>query len=236
MFALSDGPAGVRTSPDQTTATAATAMPAPIALAATWDSSLAAKYGHVLGFEAAATGHNILLGPAVDIARVPVAGRTFESFGEDPLLNSRMIVPEVQAIQSHAVMAVIKHYVVNNFEHDRNSVNVNVDARAFHEIYLPPFEAAIKLGGAAAIMASYNQINGDYACENPIALNQTLRSELGFQGFVMSDFLATHSTAKSANAGLEWELTMQPFIQWRSKLLEAIENYPSPTCMHVPAA
>ncbi len=222
LFTLTDGPAGVRTSPDATTAAAATAMPAPIALAATWDSSLAEQYGNVLGAEAAATGHNVLLGPAVDIARIPVGGRTFESFGEDPLLQSRLIVPEVQAIQRHGVMVCLKHYVVNNQERDRNSVNVHVDSRALFEIYLPPFEAAIKLGGAASLMASYNQINGDYACENPIILNQTLRDELGFRGFVMSDFLANHSTAQSANAGLGWELTMPHVSQWRSKLLEAV--------------
>jgi beta-glucosidase len=223
-FNLTDGPAGVRTSPDATSTPRATALPAPIALAATWSTELAHKYGDVLGLEAKLTGHNVLLGPAVDIARAPLAGRTFESFGEDPLLQSRMIVPEVLAIQRHGVQTCLKHFIVNNQEWDRNSIDARVDERTLHEIYLPPFEAAIKLGGAASLMASYNRINGDFACDNGHVLSGILRDGLGFRGWVMSDFLANHSTAQSANAGLEWELTMPHASMWREKLLEAVQQ------------
>jgi beta-glucosidase len=223
-FNLCDGPAGIRSSPEATSTTHVTALPAPIALAATWSTELAHKYGDVLGLEAKLTGHNVLLGPAVDMARAPLAGRTFESFGEDPLLQSRMVVPEVQAIQHHGVQTCLKHYIVNNQEFDRNSIDVRVDARTLHEIYLPPFEAAIKLGGAASVMGSYNRINGEFACENPHVLTSILRDELGFRGWVMSDFLANHSTAQSAKAGLEWELTMPHASMWREKLLDAVQN------------
>jgi beta-glucosidase len=223
-FNLCDGPAGIRTSPEATNTTHVTALPAPIALAATWSTELAHKYGDVLGLEAKLTGHNVLLGPAIDMARAPLAGRTFESFGEDPLLQSRMVVPEVQAIQAHGVQTCLKHFIVNNQEHDRNSIDVRVDERTLHEIYLPPFEAAIKLGGAASVMGSYNRINGTFACENPHVLSSILRDELGFRGWVMSDFLANQSTVESANAGLEWELTMPFASRWREKLLEAVQN------------
>ncbi len=224
LFNMADGPAGIRTSPEATTATGSTALPAPIALAATWSTELATKYGNLLGLEAKLTGHNVLLGPAIDIARAPLAGRTFESFGEDPLLQSRMVVPEVQAIQAHGVQASLKHFIVNNQEHDRNSINVRVDHRSLFEIYLPPFEAAIRLGGVASVMASYNRVNGLFACDNHHILSKILRHQLGFRGWVVSDFLANHSTAKSANAGLDWELTMPHASQWRSHLLEAVKN------------
>ena len=205
-LALADSPAGIRlanpTLPDHR----ATALPAPIALAATWDPELARRYGHVLGAEAAATGHNIFLGPAIDIARAPRAGRTFESFGEDPLLQSRLAVPEIEAIQAQGVLACVKHYVVNNQEHRRSTIDVIVDDRTLHEIYLPPFAAAVQAGGAASVMGSYNRINGVYACEHPGVLTDILRDQLGFRGFVMSDFLATQSTTAAANSGLDWEL------------------------------
>lgn len=102
----------------------------------------------------------MLLGPAVDIAHVPLAGRTFESFGEDPLLQARMIVPEVEAIQAHAVQACLKHYIVNNQEYQRGAVDVRVNERALHEIYLPPFAAAVELAEVASLMGAYNRING----------------------------------------------------------------------------
>ncbi len=224
LFNLCDSPAGIRTSPEATNTTHVTALPAPIALAATWSTDLAQKYGNVLGREAKLTGHNVLLGPAVDMARAPLAGRTFESFGEDPLLQSRMVVPEVQAIQRHGVQTCLKHYIVNNQEFDRNSIDVHVEERTLHEIYLPPFEAAIKLGGAASVMGSYNRINGEFVCENPHVLSHILRDELGFRGWVMSDFLANHSTVESANAGLDWELTMPFTSHWREKLLDAVQK------------
>jgi len=220
-FSLSDGPAGVRRArqaPD--TAGRATALPAPIALAATWNLQLAQEYGDILGDEITAHGHTILLGPAVDIARAPLAGRTFESFGEDPLLQARLVSQEIQAIQAHPVQACIKHYLVNNQEYQRGSIDVRVDERAIQQIYLPPFSAAVQRGRVASVMASYNRINGTYACENSYILTTLLREQLGFRGWVMSDFMANHSTAESANAGLEWELADGGV--WGEQLLAAV--------------
>jgi beta-glucosidase len=220
LLALADGPAGLRlanpTLPDHR----ATALPAPVALAATWDPALARHYGDVLGAEAAATGHTIFLGPAVDIARAPWGGRTFESFGEDPLLQSRLVAPEIEAIQAHGVIACVKHYLANNQEHRRSTIDVVVDERTLQEVYLPPFAAAIQ-AGAGAVMGSYNRINGVYACENPLVLTEILRGQLGFRGFVMSDFLANPSTAASAEAGLDWELGAK---MWGPALLEAVKS------------
>ncbi len=218
-LALADSPAGIRLANPTLPDDRATALPAPIALAATWDPELARRYGHVLGAEAAITGHNIFLGPAVDIARAPRAGRTFESFGEDPLLQSRLAVAEIEAIQAQGVVACVKHYIVNNQEHRRSTIDVIVDERTLQEIYLPPFAAAVGAGGAGSIMGSYNRIDGVYACENPTVLTSTLREQLGFRGFVMSDFLATQSTGAAANAGLDWELGAK---MWGPLLLEAV--------------
>jgi beta-glucosidase len=221
ILALADGPAGLRlanpTRPDHR----ATALPAPIALAATWDPDLARRYGDVLGAEAVATGHNILLAPAVDIARAPLGGRTFESFGEDPLLQARLVAPEIEAIQAHGVVACIKHYVVNNQEYQRSTIDVKVDERTLQEIYLPPFAAAVRDGHVAAVMGSYNRINGTYACENRHTLTEILRDQLGFRGFVMSDFMGNQSTIESAHAGLDWELGAK---MWGPRLVEAVQS------------
>ena len=218
-LALADSPAGIRLANPMLGDYRATALPAPIALAATWDPDLARRYGRVLGAEAAITGHNIFLAPAVDIARAPRAGRTFESFGEDPLLQSRLAVAEIEAIQAQGVVACVKHYIVNNQEHRRSTIDVIVDERTLQEIYLPPFAAALQAGGAGSVMGSYNRINGVYACENPFVLTSILREQLGFRGFVMSDFLATQSTAAAANAGLDWELGAK---MWGPMLQEAV--------------
>ena len=220
VLALADGPAGIRVANPALFDHRATALPAPIALAATWDPDLARRYGDVLGAEATATGHNIFLGPAVDIARAPLGGRTFESFGEDPLLQARLVAPEIRAIQAHAVVVCIKHYIVNNQEVQRNSIDVHVDERTLQEIYLPPFAAAVREGRVGAVMGSYNRINGTYACENQYTLTELLRGQLGFRGFVMSDFFATQSTAASAHAGLDWELGTK---MWGPRLLEAVQ-------------
>jgi beta-glucosidase len=216
-FSLSDGPAGVRRAGQTANATA---LPAPIALAATWDPDLARQYGEIIGAEARANGRNVLLGPAVDIARAPLAGRTFESFGEDPLLQARLVSPEIQAIQAHPVQACIKHYLVNNQEYQRGTIDARVDERALQQIYLQPFRAAVQEGQVASAMAAYNRINGTYACENSHTLTTLLREQLGFRGWVMSDFMANHSTAESANAGLDWELARGGV--WGPHLLAAV--------------
>jgi beta-glucosidase len=216
---MADGPAGARVNNPSVNDGRNTALPAPIALAATWDPALARRYGDVLGSEAFATGHNVMLAPAVDIARAPLGGRTFESFGEDPLLQARMVVPEIQGIQSHPVQATIKHFIANNQEYRRFTIDVRVDERTLHEIYLPPFEAAVRDGAVAAAMASFNRVNGTFAAEHPGLLTDLLRDELGFRGWVMSDYEATWSTAAAANAGLDQEQPAGRF--WGPRLAAA---------------
>lgn len=220
VLSLADGPAGVRLNTPAINGGRATALPAPIAVAASWDAELAGQYGDLLGAEFAATGHNVMLGPAVDIARAPLAGRTFESFGEEPLLQARLAAAEILAIQTHGVQTCLKHYIVNNQEYERTTIDVRVDERTLQEIYLPPVSAAVR-AGVTSVMGSYNKINGTYACENPHTLTTILREQLGFRGWVMSDFLATPSTAGSANAGLEWELGPH---HWGEQLREAVQS------------
>lgn len=219
---MADGPCGVRINNGAVHGGRATALPAPIALAASWNTELAQHYGDVLGQEARASGHNVILAPAVDIARVPVGGRTFESFGEDPLLNARMALAEIPAIQAHAVAACLKHYAVNNQEHERASVNAAVDEATLREIYLRPFEAVVRHSAVASLMGAFNRVNGVFACENHWLLDQVLRREWGFAGWVMSDYAATHSTVPSALAGLDQE---QPSGQhYGERLQQAVEQ------------
>lgn len=202
---MADGPAGVRINKGDVHEGKATALPAPLALAATWEPESARAYGEVVGVECRATDHNVSLGPAVDIARVPVGGRTFESYGEDPLLTSRIGVAFVQGVQAQGVQACAKHYAINNQEDHRSSVDAVIDERTMMELYLPPFEALVHDGEVASMMASFNRVNGDFACENPMLLRDVLRDRLGFRGWIMSDYGANHSTTEAANAGLDQE-------------------------------
>jgi beta-glucosidase len=204
-FHIANGPAGVGPAGDDPQKPA-TALPAPISLAASWDVALAKRYGIIIGKEAKDLGEDLMESPDVNIARVPQNGRTFEAFGEDPYLVSQMAVAEIQGIQSQDVIANVKHYAANNQENNRGSVNVVVDERTLHEIYLPAFEASIKEGRVGSIMGAYNKVNGKYCCENDELLNQILKKDWGFNGFVTSDFGAVHSTAPSALAGLDLEM------------------------------
>jgi beta-glucosidase len=184
----------------------ATALPAPISLAATWDVNLANLYGSVVGSEAKALANGLVEGPDINITRVPQGGRTFETYGEDPYLAGEMAVANIQGIQSQGVIAESKHFVANNQETNRTAINELIDERTLREIYLSAFEATIKHADVGAVMCAYNKVNGVYMCENDKLLNQILKHEWGFQGFVTSDFGATHSTVASANAGLDLEM------------------------------
>jgi len=164
----------------------------------------------------------VSLGPAVDIARVPVGGRTFESYGEDPLLAGAIGVEMVRGVQAQGVQACAKHYAINNQEDHRSSVDAVIDERTMRELYLPPFEALISEAEVASMMGSFNRVNGAFACENPTLLTDLLRNTFGFQGWIMSDYGANHSTADAANAGLDQEQPNEGF--WGSKLLEAVRN------------
>ncbi|MFT4230168.1 MAG: glycoside hydrolase family 3 C-terminal domain-containing protein, partial [Microbacterium sp.] len=200
----------------------ATNLPAPLALAATWDPEHAYEYGALIGDECRATDHNVSLGPAVDIARVPVGGRTFESYGEDPVLTARIGVAFVKGVQAQGVQACAKHFFINNQEDHRSTVDAVIDERTMHELYLPPFEALVKEAAVASMMASFNRVNGEFACENPVLLTDILRDRLGFRGWIMSDYGANHSTAPAANAGLDQEQPGEGF--WGGQLWQAVQS------------
>jgi beta-glucosidase len=202
VFRITNGPVGAGPG-DFAPSKPATALPAGIALAASWDTDLAAQYGSLVGQEVADLGEQVLEGPGVNITRVPQNGRNFEYFGEDPFLSARLCVPEINAIQEHHVIAEVKHFACNNQETDRKTINEVVDERTLREIYLPAFEAAIKEGHAAAVMAAYPSVNGQFCSENTHLLKDILRGEWGFDGFVQSDYTGTHSAVGGGSAGLD---------------------------------
>lgn len=184
----------------------ATALPAPISLAATWDRSAAYLYGRIEGSESADYGNVLLEAPDVNIARTPHNGRTFEGFGEDPFLSGSIGAANIRGIQKEGVMANVKHYAANNQESNRFKINEIIGERTLREIYLPAFEMAVKDGKVASVMAAYNQVNGHHCTENNFLLNQVLRNEWHFTGFVTSDFGAVHSTVPCVKYGLDLEL------------------------------
>jgi beta-glucosidase len=200
---LQDGPAGVGDG-----LTNVTQLPAPVDAAATWDTSAEKLYGQVVGTEQADKGTTIDLGPTINIVRDPRWGRAFESIGEDPDLNGTLGAAEIQGVQSTGTMAQVKHFAVYNQETNRNtpSDNAIVSTEAEQEIYLPAFQDAVQQGAASSVMCSYSTVNGTYACQNPYLLSTVLRQQFGFTGFVTSDWGATHSTAASANAGLDMDM------------------------------
>src|SRR5579875_1900037 len=200
---LEDGPAGVGDG-----MTNVTQLPAPVDVAATWDTSAEQLYGQVIGAEQAAKGSTVDLGPTINIVRDPRWGRAFESIGEDPYLNGTMGAAEIRGVQSTGVMAQVKHFAVYNQETNRNTPadDAVVSTRAEQEIYLPAFADAVQQGAASSVMCSYSTVNGTYACQNPYLLTSVLRQQDGFGGFVTSDWEANHSTAASANAGLDMDM------------------------------
>ncbi len=171
--------------------------------------------GNSVGQEARARHKDMLLSPAINIIRTPLGGRTYEYFTEDPFLNARMAVPFVVGVQDNDVMACVKHYAVNNQETNRDYVDVFVDERTLREIYLPAFRATVVEGNAYAMMGAYNKFRSDYLCENDYMLNTVLRDEWDFQGVVVSDWAAVHSTVKSLENGLDIEMgTNKPFDEY----------------------
>lgn len=196
---LSDGPAGIRVS------LPATALPAPVAMASTFSPALARQFGQIVGRDARARHQNVILAPMVNIVRVPHAGRNFETLGEDPLLASRLVAAEIEGMQSEGTIATVKHYAFNNQENQRMSVSAEVDEQTGREIELPGFEAAIR-AGVGSVMAAYNKVNGTWAAESVPLLDDILRKDWGFKGFVMSDWFATHSAIPAISSGMEMEM------------------------------
>ncbi|MFD7974941.1 beta-glucosidase [Streptomyces sp. NPDC059071] len=196
---LADGPAGVRVRKT------ATALPAPVMLAAAFDPGLARAYGRVIGREGRALGQDVLLSPMVNLIRTPYAGRNFETFSEDPLLSADLVAEEVRGIQAEGLIATVKHLALNNQERDRTTVDVRADARTLHETELRGFEAAVA-AGAGAVMAAYNKVDGVHATESRALLTDVLRGRWGFEGWVMSDWDAVHSTGPALTAGCDMEM------------------------------
>lgn len=197
------GPGGTRPPRPQAPATA---LPAPILLASTWDRKLAHEYGVITGAESRDLANGLAEAPDINIARIPQNGRTFEGYGEDPYLAGQMAVANIEGIQSQGTIANVKHYVANNQETNRFTIDEEIDERTLREIYLPAFEASIRAGHTGSVMCAYPKVNGVYNCENDDLLDRVLKKEWGFQGFVTSDFGAVHSTVPSAISGLDLEM------------------------------
>lgn len=208
-----DGPFGVREEvadgfrPKGWTTDSATYFPTGSALAATWSPELAYDYGNGIGVEARKRGKDIMLGPAINIQRLPVGGRTYEYLSEDPILAAALATEYTLGMQAAGTAACLKHYALNNQETNRGSVDVIVDERPMREIYLKPFEDAVVKGGAMAIMPAYNKVNGYYGSENFILNNEIARGEWGFNGLMVSDWGGTHSTMGAALGGLNVQMT-----------------------------
>lgn len=211
---LSDGPHGVREETVGRDASQAVGrtddfasyMPALIGLAATWNTDLGRAYGKVLGEEARQRGKQIMLAPGMNIMRTPLNGRNFEYLGEDPFLASRLAVDYIRAMQAEEVAACAKHFIANDQEWERFTINVEIDERALREIYLPPFESSVKEAGVLSVMSAYNKFRGQYCSENEYLLNKILKDEWGFKGLVVSDWNAVHSTRETVLAGLDLEM------------------------------
>ncbi|WP_239122401.1 beta-glucosidase [Phytomonospora endophytica] len=198
---MSDGPIGVRGR--EWTGDAAIALPSPTAQAASWDPALAEESGRLLAQEARRKGVHVLLAPTVNLHRSPLGGRHFEGFSEDPLLTGEMAAAFVRGVQSGGVATTVKHFVANDSETDRMSVDVVVGERALRELYLAPFEAVVKKGGAWGVMSAYNAVNGLSMTENSGLQNGVLRGEWGFDGFVVSDWTASRDTVGSVSGGTD---------------------------------
>ena len=199
---MSDGPNGVRGEARGARATPSVSVPVGIALGATWDPDLIGEIGALLGREAVRKGAHVLLAPTVNLQRTPVGGRVFECMSEDPELSAGLATRYVQGVQASDVAVTVKHFVANDTEIDRMSVNARVPERALHELYLRPFEAAVRDGGAWGVMSAYNQLEGEHCAQNRHLLTEILREEWGFDGFVVSDWLGAHATVEAAHAGL----------------------------------
>ncbi len=223
-----DGPFGIREEngdgfrPLGWTLDSATYFPTGSALAATWSKEMARKNGWAMGKEGRLRGKDIILGPAINIQRLPVGGRTYEYLSEDPVLAARLSVEYTIGSQEAGTAVCLKHYALNNQETDRGSVNVVADERTMREIYLKPFEAAVKEGGAMCVMPAYNKVNGYYCSENAHLLNDILRDEWGFKGMTVSDWGGTHSTMGAALGGLCVQMTGDNYFG--QALIDSVRN------------
>ncbi len=203
---VSDGPNGARGGGSLVGGVRAASFPVGISLGASWNPELVEEIGAALAEEALSKGARVLLAPTVNLHRSPLNGRNFECYAEDPYLSAQMAVAYIRGLQGRGVAATVKHFVGNESEFERMTINSEIPERALREIYLLPFEAAVKEAGTWAVMSAYNRVNGTYASENARLLQTILREEWAFDGVLMSDWFATHSTVDAANNGLDLEM------------------------------
>ncbi|MBK6913171.1 MAG: glycoside hydrolase family 3 C-terminal domain-containing protein [Ignavibacteriales bacterium] len=213
---MSDGPLGVRWDNS-------TALPSGILLGATWNPDIVTEFGKVLATETKAKGRNVILAPCVNIARIPMGGRNFESFGEDPFLTSRIAVNYIKGVQKENVVATVKHFAANNQEHQRDFVNTIVDERTLNEIYFPAFKSAVEEANVLAVMCAYNKLNGPYCSENDFLLVDVLKNKWKFNGLVMSDWGAVHTSLPVFNGGLDLEMPEGKYLN-KETLLDKLKS------------
>lgn len=217
---VSDGPVGARGT--RYDGEASINAPCSTLLASTFDPDTVEAIGQMLGRETKAKGASVLLAPTVNLHRTPVGGRNFECMSEDPYLTARTAVAYVRGLQSEGVASCIKHFVGNDTEFERNSIDSQIDERTLREMYLVPFEAAVNEAGVMAVMTAYNRINGPWSADSPL-IADVLRGEWGFDGLVMSDWFGLHSTAPAVAAGLDLEMP-GPTLHRGRRLVEAVES------------
>jgi beta-glucosidase len=226
---MADGPHGLRRAPttylwgygDQAPATC---FPTASALSATWDMDLLEEVGSALGVESNALGVDLLLGPGINIKRSPLAGRNFEYFSEDPILSGKLGAAYINGVQSQGVGATAKHYVANNVETQRMWANSNLDERTLQEVYMTPFEIAVKEAQPWSVMACYNRVQGEYGTESVRLLTDKLKNEWGFKGFVVSDWDAVVNRVQGIRAGMHLEMPGKPARITNKMIVEAIKN------------
>ncbi len=219
---VTDGPVGARGGGYGGEATAAL-FPCGNALGATWNPELVERIGEALGEEARSKGCQVLLGPTINLHRHPLGGRHFECYAEDPRLTAEIAVAWIRGLQRRGVAACAKHYVCNDSEFERHTISSEVPERALREVYLLPFEHAVKRAGAWSVMGSYNKVNGTYACEHRELLRGVLKGEWGFDGAVISDWFAVQDGPACARGGLDLEMPGPP-RHWGAKLAEAVRG------------
>lgn len=224
---MADGPMGVRSWLGSSAITSSanspmkvetTSFPAGVAMASTWDTELVQREGNAIAQEVKALGRDMILGPTVNINRVPLWGRNFEGYGEDPYLSGQLGVAYIHGVQSEGVIPSVKHFVANNEEYERHRIDETISERALHEIYLPAFKAAVQQGGVWNVMSAYNLVNGAHMAENAPLLRDVLQKEFGFKGFVISDWGSTYSTSPTVNAGMSLEMPGgEPMKRWMAR-------------------
>jgi beta-glucosidase len=222
---MADGPLGVRSWAGSSSITnsvnnpaakvLSTSFPSGVAMAATWDPELVRREGQAIGQEVKALGRDMILGPTVNINRVPLWGRNFEGYGEDPYLTGRMGVAYIRGVQGEGVIPSVKHFAANNEEFERHRIDATIDERTLHEIYLPAFKAAVQEADVWTVMSAYNKVNGVHCAESMPLLKDILQKEFGFKGLVISDWGSTYSTAPTVNAGMDLEMPGgPPMVAW----------------------